>query len=107
MTTTKQLTAALLTLAILACVSERVNAAQCGNGPGGFEVWKQQFAGEARAKGIGGNGVAALMGANYAQATINADRGQRSFKLSLDQFLVKRGAAAVVAKGRQLRQSQA
>src|SRR6201995_2569736 len=105
--TTKPLTATLVTLATLACVSPHANAAQCGNGPGGFEVWKQQFSGEARAKGVGGTGLSARMGTNYAQATINADRGQRSFRLSLDQFLVKRGAAAVVAKGRQLRQSQA
>src|ERR1700749_2828824 len=103
----KQLTIALAALATLACVSPQAQAAQCGNGPGGFEAWKQQFSGEARAKGIGGTGLSALMGASYAQATINADRGQRSFRLSLDQFLVKRGAAAVVAKGRQLRQSQA
>ena len=46
------------------------------------------------------------MATNYAQATINADRGQRSFKLSLDQFLAKRGAAAIVARGRSLKQSQ-
>jgi len=103
----RQLTAALATLAALACVGPTARAAQCGNGPGGFEAWKQQFSGEARAKGIGGNGIAALMTANYAQATINADRGQRSFRLSLDAFLAKRGAAAIVAKGRQLRQSQA
>jgi len=89
--TTKPLTAALVTLATLGCVSPHAHAAQCGNGPGGFEVWKQQFSGEARAKGVGGTGLSALMGANYAQATINADRGQRSFRLSLDQFLVKRG----------------
>jgi membrane-bound lytic murein transglycosylase B len=103
----KQLTAAFAMLAALACVSPHANAATCGNGPGGFEAWKQQFSAEARAKGIGSTGLSALMGANYAQATINADRGQRSFRLSLDQFLVKRGSAAIVAKGRQLRQSQA
>ena len=107
MTKSKQLTAAFATLALLACLGSAAHAAQCGNGPGGFEAWKQQFSGEARAKGIGGNGITALMSSNYAQATINADRGQKSFRLSLDQFLVKRGAAAVVAKGRQLRQSQA
>jgi membrane-bound lytic murein transglycosylase B len=100
----RQLTAAF---AMLACLGSAAHAAQCGNGPGSFEGWKQQFSGEARAKGIGANGIAALMGASYAQATINADRGQRSFRLSLDQFLVKRGSAAIVAKGRQLRQSQA
>ena len=46
------------------------------------------------------------MATNYAQATINADRGQRSFQLSLDQFLAKRGAPTIVAKGRSLKQSQ-
>lgn len=107
MTKSKQLTAAFASLALLACAGPAAQAAQCGNGPGGFEAWKQQFSGEARAKGIGANGVSALMGANYAQATINADRGQKSFRLSLDAFMVKRGSAAVVAKGRQLRQSQA
>ena len=107
MTHGSKLTAAFAALAMLACMSSTARAAQCGNGPGAFETWKQQFSGEARAKGIGANGIAALMGTAYAQATINADRGQKSFRLSLDQFMVKRGSAAIVAKGRQLRQSQA
>ena len=46
------------------------------------------------------------MATNYASATIAADRGQRSFSLSLDAFLAKRGAAAIVARGRSLKQSQ-
>jgi membrane-bound lytic murein transglycosylase B len=82
-------------------------AATCGNGPGGFEAWKQQFSGEARANGVGANGLNALMGANYATATINADRSLHSFKLSLEQFMVKRGSAAIVARGRSLKQSNA
>ena len=53
----KGLTAAFSTLAMLACLSSQAHAAQCGNGAGGFEAWKQQFAGEARAKGVGGAGV--------------------------------------------------
>ncbi len=85
----------------------QADAAQCGSGPGGFENWKQEFGAEARAKGIGAAGVAALMQANYAGATIAADRSQRSFALSLDQFLAKRGAPAIVARGRSLKQSQA
>src|ERR1700733_15133682 len=104
MFTARQLIVAFV---MLACLGSAAHAAQCGNGPGGFETWKQQFSGEARAKGIGGTGLSALITASYAQATINADRGQRSFRLSLDQFLGKRGSAAIVAKGRQLRQSQA
>jgi membrane-bound lytic murein transglycosylase B len=96
----------LLTVALLASLNSPAHAAQCGNGPGGFETWKQEFASEARAKGIGASTVAALMATNYAQATINADRGQRSFSLSLDAFLAKRGAATIVARGRSLKQSQ-
>jgi membrane-bound lytic murein transglycosylase B len=98
--------ATLLTLAMLAAASPQANAAQCGSGPGGYSAWKQEFAGEARAKGISASTIAALMATNYAQATINADRGQRSFSLSLDQFLAKRGAATIVARGRSLKQSQ-
>jgi membrane-bound lytic murein transglycosylase B len=107
MTKSKGLTTGtFLTLALFACVIPPADAAQCGSGPGGFEGWKQQFAGEARAKGIGASAISALMATNYAQATINADRGQRSFSLSLDAFLAKRGAAAIVARGRSLKQSQ-
>ena len=47
------------------------------------------------------------MATNYATATISADRGQRSFRLSLDQFLAKRGGPAIVSRGRALKQSEA
>src|SRR5437764_643560 len=98
---------ALAALAALIGMAGQAMAAQCGNSAAGFESWKQQFAAEARAQGIGAAGIAALMQTNYAQATINADRGQRSFRLSLPEFLAKRGAGAIVARGRSLKQSQA
>ena len=100
------LSAAFATVVMLACVNSQAIAAQCGSGPGGFEAWKQQFAGEARAKGVGAAGISALMAANYASATIAADRGQRSFSLSLEAFLAKRGAPAIVSRGRAMKQSQ-
>ena len=100
-------TGSLLMLAALGSSIVEASAAQCGSSSGGFESWKQQFAGEARAKGIGQAGIAALMQTNYAQATINADRGQRSFRLSLDEFLAKRGGAAIVSRGRTLKQTHA
>jgi membrane-bound lytic murein transglycosylase B len=106
MTNNKKLAASFVGLAMLACAIPQANAAQCGNSAAGYESWKQQFAGEARAKGVSPNTISALMATNYAQATINADRGQRSFGLTLDQFLAKRGANAIVSKGRQLRRSQ-
>jgi membrane-bound lytic murein transglycosylase B len=100
-------TATFVTLAMLSCVSSRSHAAQCGSSAAGYSAWKQEFASEARAKGIGASTISALMATNYAQATINADRGQRSFNLSLEAFLAKRGAATIVSRGRALKQSQA
>jgi membrane-bound lytic murein transglycosylase B len=82
-------------------------AAQCGTSAAGFDAWKQEFAAEAKSKGIGAAGVAALMQTNYAHATIAADRGMKSFKLSLDQFMAKRGGPAIIARGRSQKQSQA
>ena len=96
-----------MTLAVMAATGGAAGAAQCGSSPSGFEAWKREFSEEARAKGIGASAAAALMQTNYASATIAADRGQRSFGLSLDQFLAKRGASTIVARGRALKQSQA
>jgi|SRR6185312_8336440 membrane-bound lytic murein transglycosylase B len=93
--------------AALANLGSIALAAQCGSGPGGFEAWKQQFAPEARAKGIGGAGISALMQTRYASATIAADRSLHSFSLSLDQFLAKRGASAIVARGRVMKRTHA
>src|SRR3954466_10094922 len=100
----KLATIAFISMAVLAPFGAQ--AAQCGNGPGGFETWKSEFAREAGAKGIGAVAQHGLMGTGYASAPINADRSQRSFSLSLDQFLAKRGAATIVARGRSLKQSQ-
>jgi membrane-bound lytic murein transglycosylase B len=97
----------LVALAALVGAATQAEAAQCGNSAASFENWKQQFAGEARAQGVGAAGIAALMQTNYATATINADRGQRSFRLSLPEFLAKRGAATIVARGRTLKQTHA
>ena len=103
---TEFLAATFLAVAMLPCTSPNAHAASCGNSAAGYEGWKQQFAGEARAKGVSASTISALMATNYAQATINADRGQRSFNLSLEAFLAKRGATTIVAKGRQLKHSQ-
>ena len=82
-------------------------AAQCGNGPKAFEAWKKEFAQEAKANGVRAKGIAALMRTNYSAATIRADRSQKSFKLSLAAFMQKRGGAAIAAKGKSLKRSNA
>ncbi|MGH6843636.1 MAG: lytic murein transglycosylase, partial [Methylocella sp.] len=85
----------------------KADAAQCGSTGAGFEAWKQQFANEARGRGVSASTVAALMTTRYSTATIAADRGQRSFHLSLDQFLAKRGGSVIASRGRALKQSNA
>lgn len=98
---------ALLGAAALgAFAAQPARAAQCGNGAGGFENWKQDFAQEARGR-VGERGIDALMSAKYNTATISADRGQKSFHLSLDAFMAKRGANAIVSQGRRLKQTHA
>ena len=94
-------------LATLTWTTSHADAAQCGSGPAGFETWKRDFADEARARGHSASTISALMGTSYSTATISADRGQRSFHLSLDQFLAKRGGSTIIARGRALKRSQA
>jgi lytic murein transglycosylase len=97
--------AALLAAAV--ALTTPALAAPCGNSAAGFENWKSIFAKEAQARGAGPQAIAALMNATYSVGTIRADRGQHSFKLSLDQFMAKRGAAAIAAKGKALKAANA
>jgi lytic murein transglycosylase len=82
-------------------------AAPCGNNSAGFQAWKQVFAREAQANGVGPKAISALMGTTYSVSTIRADRGQKSFKLSLDAFMAKRGGPAIAARGKSLKRSNA
>src|SRR5258705_678629 len=94
-------------LMALVVMARKADAAQCGSTAAGFEAWKRQFADEARGKGVSASTLAALMAANYATATIAADRNQGNMHLSLDQFLARRGGSAIVARARALKQSNA
>ena len=97
---------AILSAAALLALTGLVEAAQCGNTSAGFETWKRQFTEEARGRASGAS-LAALSGTSYSGATISADRGQRSFKLSLEQFLAKRGGPAIVSRGLALKRQNA
>jgi membrane-bound lytic murein transglycosylase B len=95
------LAATLLGLFAAAPVAQ---AAQCGNGSGGFDAWKEAFAKEARAAGHSQQAIDALLETHYNHPTIGADRGQHSFHLSLDEFLAKRGGPVIASKGRSYKQ---
>jgi len=62
--------------AAFAALATPTLAAQCGNDSSGFAAWKQAFAQEAAASGVGQAGLNALANAQYSQSTINADRNQ-------------------------------
>ncbi|MGF7008174.1 lytic murein transglycosylase [Aminobacter sp. BE322] len=93
--------------AMLAGTASVALAAPCGNDKGGFDAWKAQFAQEAAANGIQGKALDALSQTTYATKTIFADRNQKSFKLSLDQFMVKRGGKAIASKGKTIKKQNA
>jgi len=97
----------LLAALVLGVFSGGAVAAECGKTSSGFEAWKEGFAQEAAAQGVGRKGLSALAGASYANATINADRNQKSFKLSFDAFMKKRGASTIISKGKQMKRSNA
>ena len=82
-------------------------AANCGNTGSGFDKWKASYADQMAAQGVGRKGLAALSDARYSTATIKADRAQHSFKLSLEQFMEKRGAATIVRQGKKLKAQNA
>ena len=76
------------------------HAASCSDTGGKYESWKPEMAAEATAAGVGERGIAALMASSYSKATIGADRNQKSFKYSLEKFLLVRGADTIIAQGR-------
>lgn len=90
---------AALTL-IVSALTTSAHAATCGNDASGFETWKQQFASEAAAAGVGQRGLQALAATSYATRTIKADRNQKSFRYSLEDFMRIRGADTIVAQGK-------
>jgi lytic murein transglycosylase len=97
----------LLGVAVLLMATGAAEAAKCGSTGANFGSWKASFSAEARQNGVKPRAIAALMSTNYSAATIRADRSQKSFKLSLGAFMAKRGAPAIVSRGRALKRSNA
>ena len=98
----------ILSAAVLAaCLAGPVLAQSCGNTGDGFGAWKQAFAAQAQAAGVGRRGLEALAAARYSTETIRADRGQRSFGYTLDRFMEVRGANAIVSQGRRIKAQNA
>ncbi len=97
----------LLAVAMTVAFAGAAEAAKCSSTGGGFAAWKPVMAAEAKAAGIKARGIAALMATTYSTGTIRADRNQKSFKLSLSQFMAKRGAGGIISRGRSLKKANA
>jgi lytic murein transglycosylase len=84
-------------------------AAPCGDNAAGFASWLEDFRSEAASQGISrGTLQSALGNVSYDAKVISLDRNQKSFKLSLDQFMARRAPASYVQKGKSiLRQNAA
>ncbi|WP_062218541.1 lytic murein transglycosylase [Aureimonas sp. D3] len=94
------LKAAALGAAVLLSASPAF-AQACGNGPGGFPTWLESFKRQAASQGISQNTLqTALGGVTYDSKVIGLDRNQKSFKLSLDQFMERRAPSSFVKKGK-------
>jgi len=92
-------------LIIAACLGlvPTIAAAECGRDGSGFASWLQQFKAKAATQGISASTLSsALDGVSYDRKVISLDRGQRSFKLSFDQFYARRVSGGLIARGRSL-----
>lgn len=78
-------------------------AASCGKTGAGFDAWLEDFRGEAAAAGVSRRTIESALGnVTYDKKVIGLDRNQKSFKLSLDQFMARRAPASFVSKGRKI-----
>lgn len=83
-------------------------ALQCGNDSSGFARWVDDFKRTAPSSGISASVVErAFSSVSYNRETIRADRGQRSFKLSFEEFMKKRGGAAIISRGKNMKNTHA
>lgn len=83
-------------------------AASCSNTGGAFPAWVEEFKQEAAANGVNPAVLdRAFANVSYNKGTIRADRGQKSFKLSFDQFMKKRGGATIISRGKGVKKSNA
>lgn len=78
-------------------------AQACGNTGAGFDAWLTGFKSRAAAAGIPAGAIASgLAGVSYDANVIRLDRGQRSFKLSFEQFYARRVSGALISRGKSL-----
>ncbi len=106
---TRLLLAAAAAFALFQAVPATAEAApQCSNTSAGFGDWVVAFKQEAAANGVSRSVLdRAFANVVYNKPTISADRGQKSFKLSFDAFMQKRGGQAIISRGKGMKRANA
>ncbi len=102
----KRLRSLSLALLMSSLIGAPAALAQCGNDGAGFDRWlgqyKQQKLGVSPATLTAG-----LSGVTYDSNVIRLDRGQKSFKLSFEQFYARRVSDSLISRGRRQMQTHA
>ena len=97
----------LAAVAAVAFLPSVAAAQQCGNTAAGFDAWVQNFKAQASGRFSPSLLDQAFANVTYNKATIRADRGQKSFKLSLNEFMEKRGATTIISRGKKMKAQNA
>jgi lytic murein transglycosylase len=99
--TSARLFGCLALAAALAIPLATVSHAQsCGHGAEGFHHWLESYKERAHRQGISTAMVQrALSGLDYNRRVIGLDRGQKSFKLSFEQFYARRVSSSMIRRG--------
>jgi lytic murein transglycosylase len=93
--------ALLMAVISMAPYAGTAHAQSCGNGPEGFSRWIEAFKGRARSAGVSAGAIErGLSGVSYDGRVIRLDRGQKSFRLSFEEFYKRRVSSSMLKRGR-------
>jgi lytic murein transglycosylase len=105
----KAVLVAAVVLSMMVVAPFEARAAACSSDGSGFESWMAAFRQRAAREGITQATMShALSGVSYDVGVIRLDRGQKSFKLSFEDFYRRRVSSSLISRGqRQLKQHAA
>jgi lytic murein transglycosylase len=93
----------VLVISMATLVPLQAHAAACSNNGSGFDAWLDGFKQRAASQGISQATLShALAGVSYDVGVIRLDRGQKSFKLSFEDFYRRRVSSSLIARGQRL-----
>ena len=87
---------------------QQVHASACSNDGSGFDAWLAGFKQRAAKQGVSAATMSqALAGVSYDSGVIRLDRGQKSFKLTFEEFYRRRVSSSLISRGEKLMKQHA